>query len=203
MGLRQAPQYAPLLTAWLLPAALTLVALGLQLAGDDGQLAFRYARDAILGGDAYRLLSGHLVHLGWSHFVLNIVGLLLVWYLVGGAFSPGRWLLVLAAAVAAIDLGFWYLLPGLDWYVGLSGVLHGVFAAGSIAIWAERRMESLIFCAALIAKLLYEALAGPLPGSEASAGGVVITEAHLFGACGGAAAAALFYIVGRIGASAD
>ena len=34
------------------------------------------------------------------------------------------------ASTMAIDAGFLCLMPGLDWYVGCSGVLHGAMAAG-------------------------------------------------------------------------
>ena len=34
-------------------------------------------------------------------------------------------------------------------------------------------------------KLLWEQTVGPLPGSESSAGGTVIVNAHLYGAVGG------------------
>ncbi len=44
----------------------------------------------------------------------------------------------------------------------------------------------------LLAKLGYEVLIGPIPGSGATAGGEVITEAHLLGALGGFAAGMLF-----------
>ena len=37
------------------------------------------------------------------------------------------------ASVAMIDLGFVLFEPQLDWYVGLSGVLHGALAAGAVS----------------------------------------------------------------------
>ena len=43
-----------------------------------------------------------------------------------------------------------------------------------------------ILGAALIAKLVYEALVGPLPGSAESSGGAVIVAAHVYGAIAGA-----------------
>ncbi len=62
--------------------------------------------------------------------MLNIAGLLLVWYLVGAAFSLTRWSIITASSILVMDMGFWFLMPQLDWYVGLSGLLHGLLAAG-------------------------------------------------------------------------
>ena len=49
--------------------------------------------------------------------------------------------------------------------------------------------ESLVICAVVVAKLAYEQIVGPLPGSESVAGGVVVVNSHLYGAVGGALAA--------------
>ena len=71
------------------------------------------------------------------------------------------------------------------------GVLHGLFAGGLVLGLHRRRLESGLLLVVLVAKLAYELLAGALPGSEATAGGAVITEAHLYGAVAGALAGAL------------
>jgi hypothetical protein len=67
MGLSQGeetrPGASPIL-AWLLPIALTAIAIILLATGDSGRELLRYDRAALAGGEAWRLLSGHLVHLG-------------------------------------------------------------------------------------------------------------------------------------------
>lgn len=174
-----------LLATWWLPATIIAVGLALQLSGGEGLAALRYERTAIAGGEVWRLIAGHWVHLGMGHFVLNAAGLVLVWYLAGSAYSQLQWLLVIAGSLVVMDAGFWILMPGLDWYVGLSGLLHGMLAAGVVGLWGHRRTEAMVIGAVLAAKLAYEIVVGPLPGSAATAGGAVITEAHLFGAVGG------------------
>jgi len=195
MGLRKGHLLPPAARVWLLPAGLTAVGVGLQAGGSGTRLATQFDREMIASGEVYRLLTGHVVHFGWAHFVLNLLGLLLVWYLVGKAFRLWQWLLIVAVSIAVIDFGFWTLLPALHWYVGLSGVLHGIFAAGIVGFWPTRRTEAMVFAFVLIAKLVYEALAGPLPGSASAAGAAVITEAHLFGAVGGGVTALLMSFV--------
>ena len=172
--------------AWLVPGALALIALAIAASGDFGRELLRYDRDAIAGGQLWRLLSGHLAHLGWSHFVLNAAGLLLVFFILGQRFTPLTWLLAILIIVLGIDLAFWILEPQLVWYVGLSGLLHGCLAAGVIGGLRQPRLEERVLLAGLILKLVYEQTAGPLPGSEGTAGGNVLVDAHLYGAIAGA-----------------
>ena len=130
-------------------------------------------------------MSGHLVHLGTSHTVLNVAGLLLVWYLVGPALVTREWLWVIAGSTAGVSAGLWFINTQLIWYVGLSGVLHGLLAAGVIAQFRQRTFESSIIAAFVVGKIAYEQLLGPLPGSESSTGGNVVVDAHLYGLIGG------------------
>jgi rhomboid family GlyGly-CTERM serine protease len=175
--------------AWLLPGIIVLVALALMLAGDSGREWLRFDRSGVAAGEAWRLLSGHFVHLGASHTLLNLAGLVLVWFLVGRAYTWQRWLWVMAGSMAAIDLGLWFGSPQLEWYVGLSGLLHGMLAAGIVAGLAERSSEAAILAVVVAGKVAWEQFAGPLPGSEATSGGAVIVDAHLYGMLGGTAVA--------------
>lgn len=181
----------------LLPAAIVALGLAVAAGGERFRAALRYDRAGIDAAEYYRLVSGHFAHLGWSHFALNAAGLVLVWLLVGTAYTMLQWLFVVALVLIAIDAGFWLLMPGLDWYVGLSGLLHGLLTAGAVGSIARRRSESLVILAVLAAKLGYEILAGPLPGTSMAAGGAVVTQAHLFGALGGLVASGLIRIGNR------
>jgi len=184
--------------AWRVPGTLVLVALMLLFTGDAGRTWLRYDRARIAAGEFWRLLTGHLVHLGVSHTLLNLAGLALVWILVGRAFGWKQWLWVMAGSVIAIDLGLWFGAPQLEWYVGLSGLLHGMLAAGIVAGVASRSGEAVILAAGVTAKLAWEQFAGPLPGSEATSGGAVVVDAHLYGVVGGAiVTAALIRVRGR------
>ena len=151
----------------------------------------RYQREEILHGQLWRLLSAHLLHLGGAHLLLNLCGLGLVWALFARELSgPGGWRVLLGSALG-VGLGLLLFDPGLDWYVGLSGVLHGLFAAGALRRWRERPVEAALMLPVLVGKLLWEQLLGPLPGTSEVAGGPVIVDAHLFGALGGCLGALL------------
>ena len=182
------------LADWLIPATIAGVATVTLLIGDDALLTLRYERAGIASGEYLRLFAGHVVHLGVAHYVMNVAGLALVWFLVGSAFSPSQWLAIVASNIVIMDVGFWFLMPELDWYVGLSGLLHGMLAAGTAGIWRQHRAEAIIILAFVVLKLGYEGLVGPISGSGYMAGGDVITEAHLIGAVGGVIAGTLFSI---------
>ncbi len=200
MGLGKGEEMRPgtlSVRAWLVPGIVVLVALALMLSGDSGRDWLRFDRGGVVAGEVWRLLSGHFVHLGISHTLLNLAGLILVWFLVGRAFAWQQWLLVMASSIAAIDLGLWFGSPQLEWYVGLSGLLHGMLAAGIVAGLADRHVEALILAIVVSGKLVWEQFAGPLPGSEATSGGAVIVDAHLYGVIGGTLAAAALIRVRR------
>jgi rhomboid family GlyGly-CTERM serine protease len=201
MGLSKADETRPGASpglAWPVPGSIVLVALALLPGGDAGREWLRFERTGIAAGEAWRLLTGHLVHLGVSHTLLNLAGLVLVWVLVGRTFSTRQWLWIMAGSVAAIDLGLWFGSPSLEWYVGLSGLLHGMLAAGIVAGLAARSGEAVVLAVVVAGKLAWEQFAGPLPGSEATSGGAVIVDAHLYGVIGGAlVAATLIRVRGR------
>jgi rhomboid family GlyGly-CTERM serine protease len=164
-----------------LAAALLLLPL---LGGEALKLAWRYERGAIAAGQWWRFVTGHLVHLDANHALLNAVGLALLWSLFARSYAWWQWLLAIGASVAAIGAGFWFVSTQLVWYVGASGVLHGVFACGCIALIRQRDRIGVIAAVIFACKLAYEQLHGPLPFESAD---LVVTVAHLYGAIGGAA----------------
>ena len=163
-------------------AALLLLAL----TGEPGRLLLRYDRAALAGGQAWRLLTAHLVHLDLRHALLNGCGIALMWALFVRDYTARQWLLVVLGAMVAIDAGLWLCDSTVQWYLGSSGVLHGVLAAGAFAHLRRREPDGWVLAGFLAAKLVWEQRVGPLP----LAGGVVVVDAHLYGVIGGAAVAA-------------
>src|SRR6202046_2877977 len=121
---------------WLLAIVLALHAvLGL---GDSVSQLLRYDRSAIAAGGWWRLLTAHIVHLDVHHLILNELGLVLMWSLFEQDYDPVEWCVIVMSGALAISSGLWWLSPGVSWYVGASGVLHSVMAAGAAKHLLER-----------------------------------------------------------------
>lgn len=156
--------------------------LGVSATGEWGREALSYQRSAVGAYQWWRLLSAHLVHLSWEHALLNIAALVLLWSLFARDFSPWRWLWIATLSIAVIDAGLWYLRPGVQWYLGASGVLHGVLAAGACAMYRRGEGTGAALLLVLVVKLIYEQQSG----SSLFLGNVpLVADAHLFGTLGG------------------
>ena len=181
----EADRKSPLVSDYC-PLIITALCVGLALLPGDLVKLLQYERSAILDGEWWRLLSGHLVHLGWNHLVMNLLGLWLIWHLfLHGAPNLRYCLYRLPILTIGTSLGLLILNPEVAWYRGLSGVLHGLLTLGLLQQSRQQaRLPSLLLI--LIAlKLAWEQYAGPLPGSEPWIHGRVVVDAHLYSAlCG-------------------
>lgn len=184
--------------AWVLAHARFTEAAALSLAlallilvhalGPRASLALRYERAAIAAGEWWRLLTAHLVHDDLRHLALNLAGLVALWVLYRRDARPRDWLLVVLAAALGVGLGLFAFQPQLAWYVGLSGVLHGAWAAGGVFAWRRWKLESIVALALLAAKLALELWRGNAV-VDAALALPVITAAHRYGALSGLIAA--------------
>ena len=192
MNLGRIPQLLQLdARTWRVPLVLAFVLVAFQVLGTQVRAALPYDRAAILGGgELWRLVTAHLFHYDLTHLAWNLAGLTLVAWLFAREFDLRGWIAILVASTLAVDLGFLVLEPQLEWYVGFSGVLHGLMAAGLCA-WLWRKPDALTaLVAGLFAlKLGWEHLMGALPFTASTLVIPVIHEAHTYGAIGGAAAA--------------
>lgn len=180
---------SPGVRRWIWPGALALTCLLAAAGGEAARLALRWQAD-LLVHEPWRLLTGHLVHLDGGHLALNVAGLAVAWALVGNGWRPREWTLIALFCAVAIGGGL-AAVSGLEWYVGLSGVLHGLLAAGAIGLWRTWRVGSLMLFAFLAGKGLWEAFVGPVSAGE------VIVEAHWIGTVAGTAVGILCDFVRR------
>lgn len=159
-----------------------------ELWGDAARETLRYDRAALVGGEWWRLVTAHFVHLDLHHAVLNSLGLVLMWALFARDYPPGWWVAIYLGSCLTVGAGLWFFDEDLDWYVGASGALHGVMAAGTLAHLRRRDLDGWILAAFIVVKLAYEQFAGALPFAGASD---TVVNAHLYGAIGGFATATI------------
>lgn len=173
--------------SWLPATVLTIVALVIAIAEPRLQSTLRYEREAILSLQWWRLLTGNFVHLGMTHLVLNLIGLVLIFGLFRTAFTNAAWLAVIFVCCMSVGFGLLWFQPQVHWYVGLSGMLHGMFVAGALALRHSQPRWSALCLAVLAIKIAIEQIVGDPWGTAALTGGPVVSSAHLYGALGGLA----------------
>jgi rhomboid family GlyGly-CTERM serine protease len=185
------------LRRWSVVVALAVASFLLQLGGEAVRQWARYDPAALDAGQWWRLATAHVVHLGWGHLSMNLAALLLIGLLLEDVLEPLEWLTATIVSALAIDAGLYFYEPRVEWYVGLSGVLHGLVAYGALGLIRQRSSVGAGLAIGLGAKLVWEHWWGPLPFTAAHTGGPVVAPAHLYGAAGGMVAFAVTALIRR------
>jgi len=159
--------------------AIGVVAVTLALLGEPVREALQWSRSAVHHGEWWRLVTAHMTHLDPAHALINSSVLCLLAALFGHVFSVARHAIHAAIGILMIDVGLTWL-GDLEWYAGLSGVLHALAAATVVRLIVDRH-DRVAWGIAIfgLCKIIYENTTGALPfsGDEAR----VVTDVHLFG----------------------
>ncbi|MDP6437537.1 MAG: rhombosortase [Gammaproteobacteria bacterium] len=160
-----------------------LLAAGCLLLGPwnaDALQMFSLDRSDLAAGEFWRFWTGPLVHLSWAHIGLNVAGLILLQQMFGQELRP---------VISAWGYGIIALLVGLcfmafsrfGYVVGLSAVLHGLFA---MAACLAMRRDGLLSAGVLLViggKVVWEKIQGPSTLVEDLIGLPVAADTHLYG----------------------
>lgn len=185
------------------PAVLSAVCGVLMLGGQPLVDLLRYDRAAIAAGQWWRLLSGSLVHLGWWHWLFNVLSLGLLVLLCPERLSPLEWARRLLVLTLGMSLALYYLSPGIQTYVGLSGPVYGLFALG-LGRQALRRDEIAIVCLVFLAgRIGWELVNGASASETQLIGGKVVAISHVYGICSALLYALAAYAWRRAGKSKE
>lgn len=177
---------------------LSLIVVCALLQWADLIVALRYDRSLIVGGDWYRLISANFIHLNTMHLLMNILGIALVLVFFATHFKTSQWLILLVFSSLFVSIGLFWLNPGVHRYVGLSGVLHGLFIAGAIIEVRRFPISGWLLFAAIVGKLIWEQTNGAMPGSESMIKGHVLVDSHLYGAISGLLFVSVLYLFRKI-----
>ncbi len=170
---------------------LVLVFIALMLAcWTDGGARLCYDRYALGVGEIWRAVTAHLVHLSLPHLLLNLLGLFLICEFQWGGLPIRHGIGLLVFSAVLIDFCLWWLQPELVWYVGMSGILHGLWAGCALyglqhTVLPQSRFVYFTGAILLIAKLFGEFYFGPSENTASLIGGNVVTASHLYGALAG------------------
>jgi rhomboid family GlyGly-CTERM serine protease len=150
----------------------------------------QFDRQAILSGELWRVLTGHLVHwsadqLFWDGLACGFLGSLCE------REDRGKFLRCVLVSALAIPLVLWFAAPQMATYRGLSGVDSTLFALAAIRIGREALFEkhwikfglTAIVAAGFALKIGYELVTGATLFVDSTAGGMTpVPLAHVVGA---------------------
>lgn len=133
----------------------------------------------------WRLISGHFLHTNNIHLLLNLAGLALLWALHGHYNPTFRYLLIFLWLCIGTSGGLYLFTPQMQWYVGLSGVLHGMFILGAYFDIHNKLRSGWILLFGVWLKVLHEQIYGANENVAELISANVAIDAHLFGTISG------------------
>ena len=170
----QQPRYQPVLVIALAVAVMALLT-------PWSKQWFEFARPAIDDGQWWRLLTGNLLHTNTWHLVMNLAGLAILAALHGEHYRRrSLWLFSLANA-SAVGLCLYLFSPTMDYYVGLSGYLHGLLLWGALHDIGKGYRSGYLLAVGVIGKTLYEQWYGASEQVAQLINASVAVDAHLYG----------------------
>ena len=166
--------------------------------GDSATQVFIYHRDLIAQGEVWRLFTAHLLHTNSIHLLLNLAALTMLWALHGHFYTIKNSIALFMFCALFTSLGIFYATPSLIQYVGLSGVLHGVFVFGAIMdINAKDKSGYLLFIGVWL-KIAHEQIYGASSDISDLIEANVAIDAHLWGAVSGLVFTIAYLIIIRL-----
>lgn len=144
-----------------------------------------FERDLIAQGEGWRIITGNLAHTNLWHLLLNLSGLAVLYSLFREYLAGWRLPVLLLLLGTAVGLGIWWWCPQTQWYMGLSGALHGLFVWGALQDIRYRRHTGWLMLLGIVIKLgldFYSAGESPV---AVLIGARVHIESHLIGSVAG------------------
>jgi len=168
---------------WLTVLTISMLCTVLQWA--DAADIMEYQRQFIAQGQWWRLLTGNLIHTNLWHLLMNLAGFWVVVFIHRVHYGNRHLAWLLLALCITEGLGLWFAFPTLSAYVGLSGVLHGLFAYGALSDIKIGWRSGYLLLVGVMAKVTWEQTMGANAEVTQLIGARVAIEAHLVGLLSG------------------
>ncbi len=146
---------------------------------------FVYQRDLVSQGEIWRVFTSHIFHTNGYHLLLNVLAVIMLWALHGQFYNSRIYLLLLVISALTSSIGVHFFSLDIQRYVGLSGILHGVFIWGAFMDIKSKDKTGYILLAGVFLKILHEQFYGASEDVAELISASVATNAHLWGALGG------------------
>ncbi|PKI17499.1 rhombosortase [Colwellia sp. 12G3] len=169
----------------LLVVTIALLAVLAYLFNDKIDRLFVYQYQLISQGELWRTFTGHFLHTNGIHLLLNLAALILLWALHGHFYTLTNYSLLFITSALVCSAGLFYFSPQIHQYVGLSGVLHGIFVFGAIMDIRHKDKTGYLLFIGVWLKIAHEQFYGASEQVSALIDANVAIDAHLWGAIGG------------------
>ena len=146
---------------------------------------FIYNRDLISQGEVWRIFTGHFLHTNGYHLLLNLSAILLLWALHGQFYQYVSYTFLFIITALTTSVGLYIFSTDLHQYVGLSGVLHGVFIFGALMDIKNKDKTGYLLFIGVWLKIADEQYSGASQDVAELIGANIAIDAHLWGAIGG------------------
>jgi rhomboid family GlyGly-CTERM serine protease len=181
----------------LAPLLIVIISIILTLTEPMSSDLLAYDRNQLNGFQWWRLITGHFLHTNSIHLVLNIAGLTLLWALHGHYYCTSRYLIMFLFLCLGTSCGLYLLAPKMQWYVGLSGVLHGLFIIGAYFDIRQKFKTGWLMLVGVWIKVIHEQIYGASEDVAQLIAANVAIDAHLFGTITGCIIIFYFLLVDK------
>ena len=144
-----------------------------------------YYHTGIAQFELWRLISATFCHTNFNHLIMNIAGLIITLLLFIDTFKATNILPIIIFNSLFIGLALFLFEPTVIWYVGLSGVLHGLFCYGVANDINNKDPWGYLLGAGIAIKMAYEQFYGAQETTIKLINAPVLVDAHLYGAIAG------------------
>jgi len=165
----------------LAPLFIVIVSISLALTEPMSSDLLAYDRYMLNNFQWWRLITGHFIHTNTTHLLLNTAGLALLWALHGHYYQAPRYLILFLLLCLGTSGGLYLFSPQMQWYVGLSGVLHGLFIIGAYFDIQNKFKTGWLMLVGVWLKVLHEQIYGASEDVAQLIAANVAIDAHLFG----------------------
>lgn len=133
----------------------------------------------------WRFITASFCHTNFNHLAMNLVGLIITLLLFIGTFNKTLISPMIMFNSLFIGLALFFLEPEVIWYVGFSGVLHGLFSYGVMDDIRHKDNWGYLLGSGLVIKIGYEQFYGAQQATIDLIGAPVLINAHFYGVLAG------------------